>query len=252
MMSIGPIQLLAITFDTFEPTGSVLPALQSLMEIKAIRLIDLQFLRKTQAGHVTSMEMSGLSPAEAMEFGSVIRGLLAEGAQAPVEGTLSGALEAVGQSYGLTFGDVKAVAERMRPGTAAALLLIEHTWATDFAAALREAGGKLAAQGFLTRDALMMVGAELEAQVEACEAVLASESVQAEAAAEAAEAVAASQAIQAEAARQALRALVRARLIEEAAIEEATEVVAAALAVEKAAITSAERSMKAGEDTAGG
>ena len=246
-MSIGPIQLIAITFDEFEPTGGVLPALQSLMEIEAIRLIDLQFLRKTEAGHVTSMEMSGLSPAEAMEFGAVIGGLLSEGAEAPVEGSLSGALDAVGQSYGLTFGDVKTVAERMRPGTAAALLLIEHKWATAFSNALVEAGGRMAAQGFLTRDAVMMVGAELEAQVEAHDAVLASEAIQAEAAREAAVAVAVSQAIQAEAARRALGALVAAEMIEEAAIEEATEVVAAALAIEAAAIKSAERALEAGE-----
>ena len=82
-----------------------------------------------RTARVTAMEMSGLSPAEAMEFGAVLGGLLeAGGAEGANEGGLAGALAVLEGSYGLTFGDVKVVAERLRPGAAAALLLIEHTW----------------------------------------------------------------------------------------------------------------------------
>ncbi|NIM92574.1 MAG: hypothetical protein GTO18_02515 [Anaerolineales bacterium] len=82
-MSIGPIQLIIFRFDDFVPTGEVLPALQRLMLIKAIRLIDMQFVGKDPAGHITSMEMSGLSPEEQLEFGAVIGGLIGAGTAGP-------------------------------------------------------------------------------------------------------------------------------------------------------------------------
>jgi hypothetical protein len=203
----------------------------------AIRLLDLQFIRKDQAGKIAMMEMSGLSPTEATEFGSVISGLLDAGAASrggAVEGTLADSLAVIESSYGLGLGDIQAVAERIRPGSAAGMLVIEHTWAIEFGEAVRQAGGKMAAQGFLTQEAVMKVGEELEAIAEAEVAIELSEVIQEEAAYEAAEAIAMSEVIQAEAARQAVQALVAARLIEEAALDEAARVVTAALAIEAA------------------
>ncbi len=232
-MAIGPIQFLAITFKDFQPDKGILAALQRAADRGAIRLVDLQFIRKDEAGKITTMEMSGLSSAEAAEFGSVINGLLDAGAAGrggAVEGTLPASLAAVEASYGLGLGDIQAVADRIRPGSAAGLAVIEHTWAIEFGEAVRQASGKLAAQGFLTRQAVMKVGEELEALAEAEWAIEVSEGIQAEAAYEAAEAVVLSEVIQSAAARQAAGALVAARLIEEAALEEAARVVTAALA----------------------
>jgi uncharacterized membrane protein len=234
-MTIGPIQFLAIGFPEFQVGKGILAALRRATESGAIRLIDLQFIGKDQAGKITTMEMSGLSPAEAAEFGSVIGGLLDAGAASrggAVEGSLSASLAAVEASYGLDLGDIRAVAERMMPGSAAGLVVIEHTWARDFAEAVGQAGGKVAAQGFLTRQAVMKVGEELEAIAEAEVAIELSEAIQEEAAYEAAQAVVISEIIQAEAARRAAQALVAAELIEEAALEEAARVVAATLVLE--------------------
>jgi hypothetical protein len=237
-MAIGPIQFLAITFPEFQPGKGILAALQRAAASGAIRVIDLQFLHKDQAGKITTMEMSGLSSAEAAEFGSVIEGLLDTGAASrggAVEGTLPASLAAVEASYGLGLGDIKAVADQIRPGSAAGLAVIEHTWAVEFGEAVRQASGNLAAQGFLTRQAVMKVGEELEAMAEAEWAIEVSDVIQTEAAYEAAEAVVLSDAIQAEAARQAAQALVAARLVEEAALDEAARVVSAALALEAGA-----------------
>jgi uncharacterized membrane protein len=233
-MAIGPIQFLAITFPEFQPDKGILAALRRATDSGAIRLIDLQFIGKDQAGKITTMEMSGLSPTEAAEFGSVIGGLLDAEANrgGAAEGSLSASLAAVEASYGLDLGDIQAVAERIRPGSAAALVVLEHRWAIEFAEALGQAGGKLAAQGFLTRQAVMKVGEELEAIAEAATAIELSEAIQEEAAYEAAEAIVLSEVIQAEAARQAAQALVAAQLIEAAALEDAARVVTAALALE--------------------
>jgi hypothetical protein len=236
-MAIGPIQFLAITFKEFQPDRGILAALRRATDSGAIRLLDLQFIRKDQAGKLTTMEMSGLSPTEAAEFGSVIGGLLDIGAASrggAMEGTLADALAVVESSYGLGLGDIQTVTERIRPGSAAAMLVIEHTWALEFGSAVQEAGGKLAAQGFLTREAVMKVGEELEAIADAEVAIELSEAIQVEAAYEAAEAVVLSEVIQAEAAQRAARALVAAQLIEEAALDEASRVLTASLAIEAA------------------
>ncbi len=245
-MTIGPIQLIAFGFEDFEPTGKILPALKAATASGAIRLIDLQFVGKDAKGNITSMEMSGLSPDEQIEFGAVIGGLLGAGLggeEGAEVGALEGALAAAEHSYGLTAADVQDIANDLMHGDAAALLMIEHTWAIDFRDAVREAGGMMLGQGFLTPGTLILIGAELQAQAaalaaieEAAAVVAISEAIEEEAVLEAAEAVILSEAIQEEAARRAVEALVMAELIEEAAIEEASEVVAAALAIEEAAL----------------
>lgn len=50
--------------------------------------------------------------------------------------------------------DVQAVAEAMAPGSTAALLVWENTWAIPFTAAMRHAGGQLVASGRIPVQAL--------------------------------------------------------------------------------------------------
>jgi hypothetical protein len=57
--------------------------------------------------------------------------------------------------------------EEIGPGDHAGVLLIEHVWAARFAEAVREAGGRLLGQGYLTPEVVMIVGAELQARAEA-------------------------------------------------------------------------------------
>ena len=55
--------------------------------------------------------------------------------------------------------------------------MFEHTWAIPLAAAIRRAGGVPLAQGFVTPEALVMVGEELNAIAEAETAIEVSEIV---------------------------------------------------------------------------
>ena len=253
-MAIGPIQLIALTFEDFQPTGEIMPALQAAMKSGAIRLIDVQFVSKDEDGKLTSLEMSGLSGEETIEFGAVIGGLIglgAGGAEGAAAGSLEGALIAAEHNYGLSAEDLFAAADRIKPGAAAALLMIEHTWAIGFRNAVAESGGKMAVQGFLTPETLFLVGAELEAQVEAVEAIAVSEAIQMVAAAQAVEAILVSEAIQEEAAVRAVTALVAADIIEEAAIEEAREVVTAARIIEEVALQEAVAAIEVAEAAKG-
>ncbi len=242
---VGPVQMILIGFErTDRFRGDIMRELEKLSAKGVIRIIDILFVMKDKAGEIKALEGSPLSEQERIEFGAVIGGLLGMGAageEGAVEGAVEGALLAVEEHYGLTWSDVQEMADELEPGTAAGVMLFEHTWATDFADALQDAGGHMLAQGFLTRDALLMVGAEVEAMVEAQEAIemaeaakgaalldavetiFEAEMIEEAAIEEAAEAVAAAEVIKAAAAAEAVRALIAAELIEEVATERALQ-----------------------------
>lgn len=246
-MTIGPIQLIAITFQDFEPKGNILAELLKLNKSGVIRLIDLQFVQKDADGKISTMEMSGLNEDEQITYGSVISRMLGMSGDES-KGNLYDMITAVEHSYGLDIHDFLAMADRIKPDSAAALLLIEHAWATHFSELIAEGGGQMAAQGFLTRKTMGMVGKEIEAQVQAVTAVENSLAVQQEAVLRAARAVALSEAIQQEAAARAVEALIAAELIEEEAVDHAISVVIAAELVEEVAIAEAQTVVAAAEE----
>ncbi len=53
----------------------------------------------------------------------------------------------------------------------AGILLVEHAWARQLRTAVRATGGVPVAQGFLTPEAIMLVGGELQAMVSALETI---------------------------------------------------------------------------------
>jgi len=242
--------MIVVGFYDSDFRGEIIRELNFLRALDAIRLIDALFVAKDDMGGMTRMEMSDLSTEEKMEFGAVIGGLIGFG-EGGVEGAevgeVLGALAASENVFGVSTEDLEAFVENLEPGTAAAVMLLEHVWAADLRDAILDAGGEFLAQGFLTPDVLFMVGAELEAQVEAVAAIEAAEMIKAEAALEAAEAIAAADAIEAEAVREAVAALIAAEIIEEEAMDEAAAVVAEALFVEEAAIEEAEEVVEAAE-----
>jgi hypothetical protein len=145
------------------------------------------------------------------------------------------------QGPGIDLDLVRSAVTDLAPGTAAALVLVEHAWALGLGAAIGEAGGRMVAQGFLTRDALLSVGRELNAIVEAEVAVeraaalrgaalldtlatvAAAEEVQQAAIAHAAATVAGVDAFRVAIAAEAVRALVVAGLLSEADAPEAID-----------------------------
>jgi hypothetical protein len=51
--------------------------------------------------------------------------------------------------------DVEAIAQAVDPGTSAAVLVFENTWAAPFASAVRRSGGLLVASGRIPVQALL-------------------------------------------------------------------------------------------------
>ena len=58
--------------------------------------------------------------------------------------------------------DTQEAAQALEPGTSAALLVYENTWAAPFAAAVRRSGGQLVAGGRIPVDAIIAALDEVE------------------------------------------------------------------------------------------
>jgi DNA-binding CsgD family transcriptional regulator len=221
----GPLQVIAVSFGPgadFE--GRVLAEVDRLQGRGVLRLLDLLFVAKNEDGTIERLVVG-----DDEDFGALLSRIV------PIDG--AGQVESAADdgSAGFDPADALELAESLLPGTALALLLIEHGWAQPLFDAIAETGGVLLGEGFLTSDAELLVGAEVAAMEEAAEVIAAAQAAEARAAlramaaqSEAAEAVAASEVIQAAAAAGAVRALITAGIVEEAAAHEAVAALNAA------------------------
>jgi hypothetical protein len=220
---IGPLQLLVVGFGPdAEFEGLVLDELERLTARGLIRVIDLRFVTKDDDGELLAIELSGVDEDEAAEFGAVIDRLigLAEGTDA-VDDESTSPEGTVDRSYGIGAEQLQELAADMEPGDSVAMLLFEHTWASELKAAIRITGGFPIAQGFLTPEAALMVGAEVQAIAEAEAAIELADAISGAAMLDAIATVAAAEDIKATAAVEAVQALMVAGLIIDAAADEA-------------------------------
>ena len=265
-MMIGPIQILVVGFESNDRfRGEILKELDELRLRGTIRLLDLLFVMKDTNSEITAFEETDLSEEEEIEYGAMIKAMIGLGAGQGGDEAIASAVAMSDNDYGLTAEDVLQVADQINPGTSAGILLIEHRWAIGLKTAIRNAGGHPLMQGFLTPEALFMVGKELEAIVEA-EAVIemadavkgaallnalatvaVAEAVEEAAIEEAAEVVAEAEMIKTMAAAEAARALIVAGLIEEAAAQEAIDTLVVAGLIEAAALEEAEAAVAQAE-----
>ena len=118
----GPIDFVLLEFPGDRLTGRAAREVLDLVDRGTIALYDVSVVGRTDEGEVYSVD-------------------LAESAGRL--GDFAGLTWA--RSGLLTDDDVAEAAETLRPGTLAALLVYENTWAIPFVAAAREAGGELVA-----------------------------------------------------------------------------------------------------------
>lgn len=179
---LGPVQFVAFEFDTLDRfEGGILEKLDELTGVPAVRILDVLFVAKEENGDLIALEASELGEDEEDEaLGAILGELMGfsfEGEDAPDITTDDADVSALG----ITPGDIQRMGQDLAPGSALGLLLIEHRWATGLRDEIRNAGGSPVAQGFLTLEGVMMVGAELLATAEAIEAIEVAAALEAEA-----------------------------------------------------------------------
>ena len=119
----GPIDFVLIEFPADQLTGEAAPALIDLVDRGIIRVYDLMVISKGLDGSIEALELT--NPA---------------GGAPPGFEYFAGA-----RSELLGDDDMREAAEAMTPGTVAALIVYENTWAIPFVGAVRNSGGELVA-----------------------------------------------------------------------------------------------------------
>ena len=140
-----------------------------------IRLLDLLFVAKDGTGELTVLDLFDLPDEEQARYGSLLGALI--GLDLVDDRPVVDDTAPEGSVAGLSLEAVREIPDLLEPGTAAALLLVEHRWAARLAAAVRDAGGRLLTQGFLAPEARAVMGEELIGVAEAHTAVDAAEAV---------------------------------------------------------------------------
>jgi len=130
---LGPVDWLVVEFPGSRFKGEIAPALDELVEAGTIRVLDLVLIKKAEDGSIDLFEINDLDETE-------LGGIVA------YETELAMLLGAE---------DVEAVAAAVEPGSSAALLVWENTWAAPFASAVRRAGGQLVANGRIPVQAIL-------------------------------------------------------------------------------------------------
>ncbi|MCJ7512917.1 MAG: hypothetical protein MUO23_08100 [Anaerolineales bacterium] len=238
-MSIGPIQVFVFGFDSTDKLKG--EALQELFRLRTrgiVRIIDIMFAKKEADGQIRALEMEGLTPSEKAELGSVVRGLIGKGATSPTGAQAvakADLLDASLQSVGLSIADFTRALEALPVGKAIAVLILEHTWAGPFRDALRKAGGVPLTQGYLTAEALQLVGREIQAVTEAEQSIELAEAIKGVAVLDILATMEAADRMKTAIAADVLRTLVVAQMIEEEAVDEAIDTLVAAGYIEEQA-----------------
>ncbi len=122
---MGPVDYVVVGFPDGRMDGDALPQLLDLVDRGIIRILDLAVIRKRDDGRVTVLDQVELERMRVLE--SV---------------ALAGAAPGV-----LGSGDLAEAAQALDAGTSAGVLVYENVWAAPFTAAVRRAGGHVAATG---------------------------------------------------------------------------------------------------------
>ncbi len=166
--SAGPLQLLLIGFETTERfRGEVAREIATLRGRGLLRVMDARLLLRTGEGKLTEVDLNPML-ADPSPGGNPLAHLL--GTNGGGNGGIT-PQEAFHRTAGFALDDLRRVTDEIAPGEHALALLVEHVWASGLRESVLRAGGRLVAQGFLTPEVTMLIGAEIQVRAEAQTAI---------------------------------------------------------------------------------
>lgn len=116
-MPIGPVSYTVIAFPGNRFTGKIAPEVEKLVANGTVRILDLVFVGKDEAGDTVSLEFDQMD--ELLPFGEL-------------EGEVGGLIN---------IEDLDHVAQGLPEGNSALIIVWEDLWALSFVEAVQEAGG---------------------------------------------------------------------------------------------------------------
>jgi hypothetical protein len=132
---LGPVDYLVVGFPAEQTnfSGAIASELKALIDSNTIRVLDLVMIIKGEDGSVEASELRDADDSEVGELRALERDL----------------------AILLAEDDIEEIGETLEPGSAAALLVWENTWAAPFGSAVRRSGGELLANGRIPTQALI-------------------------------------------------------------------------------------------------
>ena len=132
---LGPVDYMVVGFpaDKADFSGAMADELKKLVGSGTVRVLDLVMVTKSADG---SVDLAELREQDESEVGE-LRSLGAE------------------LSLLLAAEDIERVGAELEPGSTAAVLVWENTWAAPLAAAIRHSGGELVGAGRIPTQALI-------------------------------------------------------------------------------------------------
>lgn len=132
---LGPVDYLVVGFPAEKAnfSGTMASELKRLIDGNTIRVLDLVMIMKAEDGSVEATELRDADDSEVGELRALERDL----------------------AILLAEQDIEEIGDSLEPGSAAALLVWENTWAAPFGSAIRRSGGELLATGRILTQALI-------------------------------------------------------------------------------------------------
>lgn len=124
----GPVQVLVVGFEAPAFSGEVLAELARLEDRGLVRLVDVLLVQRAEDGTFETLDPP---PGSDSGLGATAAELLS-GVDEP--------------------GGDWSLADAVPPGSTAAVALLEHRWAEPLIGAIRRAGGRPLAEGWLSAD----------------------------------------------------------------------------------------------------
>ena len=131
-LDLGPVDYFLVGFPPGAPrAGGALAQMAALVDAGVIEVLDALVIRKDADGTISGINLAEMGPvADVVAFEGVRPGLLGD-------------------------DDMAIAAEEMPPGSVAAFVLYENTWARGFVTAVHERGGVFLGSGRIGMDDLL-------------------------------------------------------------------------------------------------
>jgi hypothetical protein len=163
--SFGPLQLVVVGFETTDRfDGEIARELRDLRGRGLIRVVDARLLSRDDDGALTEIDLNEIIGEPVGSEWRPAAHLFGFNGKGPTDGRTP---ELYHRTTGFTVEDLRRLTDEIGPGEHAAVVLVEHRWAGRLRELVRERGGHLVAQGLLTPEVTMIVGAELQAKSDA-------------------------------------------------------------------------------------
>ncbi|MCA1005614.1 DUF6325 family protein [Rhodococcus hoagii] len=131
LSDIGPVELVILTFPGTTADPATVAALQDVVHRGYVTIVDLVYIAKDAAGNITEIDVDeDLTDAGLAALAIEAQDLISD-------------------------DDLDVVRESLEPGTSAAIIVYEESWARRIATAARAAGGEVALHVQIPRDAVV-------------------------------------------------------------------------------------------------